>query len=265
MQRHAENKAGEGEHRDAAVEDARRAQLVEDHADGEESEQPAPAAEKSERLVELQAGDAEYQQRDQDRQGQKPQHAEHQHHDVHHEFKAQGPHRTVDFEPDRVVDEHDPGQFMDCRAQQSVANHIAIRCRLAEIGARLQGRHERRQNKCRQQGRDKQTGEDTQRALRHKPQRVPGVLKALRHQKAANCKEDKDAGEAEDRLVAGQPDQPFVPLRAVGDQERMRKHHRYGGDKAQRVEIVLPSAQGRQFRRRQQLPRSGGPRPGSGP
>ena len=158
-----------------------------------------------------------------------------------------------------------PGNSWTVGLSKVLPIDIAIRCRLAEIGARLQGRHERRQNKCRQQGRDEQTGENTQRALRHKAQRVAGLLKALRHQKAANCKEDEYAGEAEDRLVAGQPDQPFVPLRAVGDQKRMRKHHRYGGDKAQRVEIVLPSAQGRQFRRRQQLPRSGGPRPGSGP
>src|SRR5262249_15146784 len=64
-------------------------------------------------------------------------------------------------------------------------------------------------------------------------------FEALRHQKAADGKEHEDADEAEDRLVAGQPDQRLVVLRALGDQEGVREDDRDGGDQTQRVEIVL--------------------------
>ena len=53
------------------------------------------------------------------------------------------------------------------------------------------------------------------------------------------AKKNKDADEAKDRLVAGQPDQPLVVLRALGDQEGMREDNRGGGDQTQRVEIIL--------------------------
>src|SRR6516225_7656823 len=43
-QRHAEDEAGQGQESDAAVEDAGVTQFVEDHAGGEEADQPAPAA-----------------------------------------------------------------------------------------------------------------------------------------------------------------------------------------------------------------------------
>ena len=107
--------------------------------------------------------------------------------------KRKRPHRPVDLEPDRVVDKHDARQFLHALVEQRVADDIAIGRRLAEIGAEIEGGDERRQHKSRQQGGDKQAGENAQRPLGHKTQRVGGVLKALRDQKPADRKEDEHA------------------------------------------------------------------------
>ena len=77
--------------------------------------------------------------------------------------------------------------------------------------------------------------------LARKRQASPVCFEALRHQKAADRKKHEDADETEDRLVAGQPDQRLVVLRALGDQKGMREDDRGGGDQTQRVEIVAPA------------------------
>src|SRR6266478_1027720 len=68
---------------------------------------------------------------------------------------------------------------------------------------------------------------------------------ALGDQVAADDEKDKDPDQPEDALVAGDPDEPLVRLAALGDQERMGKHHRQGRQKPHGVEIVGAMAGGR--------------------
>src|SRR5205823_4861265 len=70
-------------------------------------------------------------------------------------------------------------------------------------------------------------------------QRIGGLLKALGHQKSADRKKYEYPGQAEDRLIAGQQDQPLVILGALGNQKGMREDDRNRGEQAQRVEIIV--------------------------
>src|SRR5207244_2120071 len=51
---------------------------------------------------------------------------------------------------------------------------------------------------------------------------------------AADDKKYEDADEPEHRLVAANANKPLASLAALGDQERMGKNHRKGGDQADR-------------------------------
>src|SRR5712691_7638902 len=67
---------------------------------------------------------------------------------------------------------------------------------------------------------------------------------ALGDQVAADDEKDKDPDQPENALVAGDPHEPLVRLAALGDEERMGKHHRQGGRKSHGVEIVGAMAGG---------------------
>src|SRR5579863_1339706 len=235
----ADGEKGQRRKRDAIIEDARAAQLVENHADREERQHPAPAAEPAEGRRKLHAGHADDEQRNAGPQVQEPRQAERQHHQVHHEFVAQRPQRAVDLEPDRIVDEQHAGQLVHLDRQRRVAGDVAIRLQPREIVRQRQLGHERRQHEGREDQRRDQAGKDAQAALQQIARRRAGLLPALRDKEAADGEENEDAGQAEDRLPPGEPDQRLVILRALRNEERMREDDRDRGEQAQNVEVVV--------------------------
>ena len=80
---------------------------------------------------------------------------------------------TLDLDPDRVVDEHDPGNSCTVRIEQGVADDVSVRLRPAEIGAGLQGGDEWREHEGRQQGGDEEAGKDAQGPLGEEAQGSP--------------------------------------------------------------------------------------------
>ena len=132
----------------------RREEADEPPPTAEQLEEPAPFFELVEH-AEMQAGHAERDKQKCHTDGQQSQHAEHENHQVHQELETQSPQRSVDLEPDRVVDEHHPGQLVHGLIEQGVAEDIFPGCRVGQISARRECGDKRRQNERRQRGRNK--------------------------------------------------------------------------------------------------------------
>ena len=81
---------------------------------------------------------------------------------------------------------------MDRLIEECVADDVLVGLRPAQKGARSKCGDNWRQRKGRQHGGDEKPRKYPQRSLREETPRIPGLLKALRHEKAADRKKHKD-------------------------------------------------------------------------
>src|SRR5262249_8796212 len=97
---------------------------------------------------------------------------------------------------------------------------------------------QRPHNKGAERDVDDEAGIEAQKQANGEPAEVWAAAPALGHEIAADHEKHENADKTENALIAGQPDERFIGLAALGDQKGMREHDRQRSDEAQRVEIV---------------------------
>jgi hypothetical protein len=102
-----------------------------------------------------------------------------------------------------------------------------------------QGGHPRADHEDADHKADDKAGIDAQQPRREEAPQRRRVLETLRHEKTAHSKEDEDAEQPEDALIAAHHDERLVFLAAFGDQEGMREEDGNRRRQAQAVEILV--------------------------